>query len=100
MSKIKIAIQKTFLDEKYISAETRTSFQNMNQYEFTQYDITLIQHIADGVLQKDLPAVFIEKKMKPNSLSSIEKRLNIIKSSLHLSSNEQLISFCKDLGII
>lgn len=100
MHELKVAIEKVYLGEKYISAETRNSFQKMNSYEFTNYDINLIQLLSEGVLQKDLPTIFQERNLKPNSLSSIEKRLNIIRNSLHLSNNEQLISFCKDLGII
>ncbi|MBS1550109.1 MAG: response regulator [Bacteroidetes bacterium] len=100
MNELKIAFEKIYLDENYISSETRNSFQKMNSYEFSKYDIALVEHLSQGILQKDLPAIFVKKNLKPNSLSSIEKRLNIIRHSLKLSNNEQLISFCKDLGII
>ena len=100
MKELKTAIEKVYLGEKHISSETRNSFKKMNSYEFTNYDITLLQLISQGVAQKDIPTLLQDKNLKPNSLSSIEKRLNILRKSLHLSSNEQLISFCKDLGIV
>ncbi len=100
IAELKIALEKIELTEKYISPEIRTSFQKMNAYEFSNYDTTVISLLSKGFLQKDIPEILQEKKIKPNSLSSIEKRLNLIKSSLELSNNEQLVSFCKDLGII
>ena len=100
MQELKTAIEKIYLGETYLSVETRTCFQKMNSYEFTNYDIQLLNLLSQGVSQKEIPQLFLEKKIKPNSLSSIEKRLHILRSSLHLHNNEQLISFCKDLGII
>jgi hypothetical protein len=38
--------------------------------------------------------------VKPNGLSSIEKRLKTIRETLDLHSNEQLIAYCKDHRII
>jgi two-component system capsular synthesis response regulator RcsB len=100
MMELKTAIEKTYLGENYISVETRNCFQKMNSYEFSNYDIQILQLLSKGILQKDLPEILQEKKIKPNSLSSIEKRLHILRTSLHFHNNEQLISFCKDLGII
>ena len=100
MSELKTALEKVYLSEKYISSESRASFQNMNSYEFTNYDVSLISLLANGILQKDIPEALQEKNIKPNSLSSVEKRLNLLRSSLDFTSNQQLVSFCKDLGVI
>jgi DNA-binding NarL/FixJ family response regulator len=100
MRELKIALEKIYLDEKYISTDSKDSFRKMNSYEFTNYDVQLIKLLSQGVLQKDIPNILLEKKLKPNSLSSVEKRLNLIRSSLNLCNNEQLISFCKDIGVI
>ncbi len=100
MPELKIALEKIFQNENYISSESRTSFQKMNTYEFTNYDLSLITLLASGIIQKDIPEILQDKNIKPNSLSSVEKRLNLLRTSLDVSSNHQLVSFCKDLGII
>ena len=41
-----------------------------------------------------------ENKIRPSGLSSIEKRLNNMKNVLEFSKNEQLVAYCKDMGII
>jgi hypothetical protein len=56
--------------------------------------------LAKGALQKDIPNYLEQLNLKPAGLSSIEKRLNLIKESLGFTKNEQLIAFCKDMGVI
>jgi two-component system capsular synthesis response regulator RcsB len=41
-----------------------------------------------------------ENQIKPSGLSSLEKRLNHIREVLNFSNNEQLIAYCKDMGIV
>lgn len=69
-------------------------------HDFTEYDITVIALLAKGVHQKDIPAYLRENDIPPFSLSSLEKRLNYIKDLFDFSKNEQLVAFCKDMGII
>jgi len=47
-----------------------------------------------------MQAHLIAMDIKPNGLSSTEKRLKTIREALELQSNEQLIAYCKDIGII
>lgn len=69
-------------------------------HDFTDYDITVITLLAKGMHQKDIPTYLRENDMPPYSLSSLEKRLNYIKDLFDFSKNEQLVAFCKDMGII
>lgn len=71
-----------------------------NAYQFSDFDVTIISLLAKGYLQKDIPAYLQRHNIKPAGLSSLEKRLNLMKESFHFTSNEQLIAFCKDYGII
>jgi two-component system, NarL family, captular synthesis response regulator RcsB len=71
-----------------------------NVHDFTAYDIAIISLLADGVLQKDIPAYLRQNQIRPSGLSSMEKRLNYIKEILEFTKNEQLVAFCKDMGII
>jgi DNA-binding NarL/FixJ family response regulator len=92
-----LAIQK---NKNYISQALRQSIKENNTYEFSEYDVTLITLLAKGALQKDIPNYLEQLNLKPAGLSSIEKRLNLIKESLGFTKNEQLIAFCKDMGVI
>lgn len=97
---LKKAISSVYNNEKYLSLDLRQEVKKLNNYEFTSYDITLVSLLAQGVLQKNIPTFLQNNNIKPNSLSSVEKRLNSLKENLNVASNEQLVAFCKDLGII
>jgi two-component system, NarL family, captular synthesis response regulator RcsB len=71
-----------------------------NSHNFTDFDITIISLLAQGMPQKNIPEYLKVHKIKPSGLSSVEKRLNQIKRVFEFSKNEQLVAFCKDMGII
>lgn len=97
---LKKAIASVYDNKNYLSLDLKQDVKQLNSYEFTDYDITLISLLAQGVLQKNIPVYLQNNNIRPNSLSSVEKRLNSMKEDLQITSNEQLIAFCKDLGII
>ncbi len=97
---LKKAIESVYDNEIYISQDLHLPVKSMNTLEFSNYDIILLQLLSDGILQKNIPAVLQEREIFPNSLSSVEKRLNAMKLVLTVRSNEHLIAYCKDLGII
>lgn len=97
---LKQALAAVYGNGKHLSTDLQQNVKKMNAYELSTYDIDLILLLANGVLQKDIPDHLKNKNIKPNSLSSIEKRLNHIKMALDVNSNEHLIAFCKDLGLI
>jgi two-component system capsular synthesis response regulator RcsB len=71
-----------------------------NTHEFTEFDITIITLLAQGMQQKNIPDYLKQHNIRPSGLSSIEKRLNHIKDVLEFTKNEQIVAFCKDMGII
>ncbi|MDQ1098301.1 MULTISPECIES: response regulator [Chryseobacterium] len=97
---LKKAITAVAQNENYLSLDLKQEIKKLNSYEFSDYDITLVSLISQGVLQKNIPVYLQKNHITPNSLSSIEKRLNALKEALQVNSNEQLVAFCKDLGII
>lgn len=97
---LKKAIASTYVNENYLSLDLKQEVKKLNNYEFSTYDITLVSLLSQGVLQKNIPVYLQNNDIKPNSLSSIEKKLNSMKEDLQITSNEQLVAFCKDLGII
>ncbi|MGJ1445921.1 response regulator [Sphingobacterium spiritivorum] len=97
---LKEAINTIYQNRKYRSPNLKPIVKERNSYEFADFDITIISLLSQGVLQKDIPFHLQQRNIKPSGLSSVEKRLNHMKESLDFTKNEQLIAFCKDIGII
>ena len=97
---LRLALQEIKQNRRYFPRHVSQLIRQKNSHDFTEFDITVISLLANGVSQKNIPAHLEERKIKPSGLSSVEKRLNHIKSVLDFSKNEQLVAFCKDMGII
>lgn len=97
---LKLAISQISQKQQYYPRHVMQMIKQKNAYEFTEFDITIISLLANGMRQKDIPAYLQQHQIRPSGLSSVEKRLNQMKEVLEFSKNEQLIAFCKDMGII
>jgi len=97
---LKIAIEALTRNSIYFSPNLRQRNGMQQPFEFTAYDKTIIHLLAQGTAQKDIPLHLQKTNIRPAGLSSIEKRLHIIKSTLDISNNEQLVAYCKDLKVI
>ncbi len=97
---LKEAINEIAQHRRYFPHHIRQLFDKKNAYSFSEFDITIITLLAQGMLQKDIPAHLQRNGIKPSGLSSIEKRLNQMKDALGFTKNEQLVAHCKDLGAI
>lgn len=97
---LKHALEAIQNGERFFSEDVKNSVRKLNTFEFSSYDIGLIDLLAKGIKVKEIPTVLEEKKIKPFGLSSVEKRISLLKDSLDLPNNAQLVAFCKDLGII
>jgi two-component system capsular synthesis response regulator RcsB len=94
------AVDAVYNHKKYRSADLMHTKKTENSYDFKTVDIEIITLLCNGVPQKNIPSYLLQKNIKPSGLSSVEKRLNSIKTSLNIFSNEQLIAYCKDNKII
>ena len=97
---LKLAIQTISKNKHYLSDDIKKLLKQKNTHEFNVFDIAIISLLSNGIAQKDIPIHLNKNKRKPSGLSSIEKRLNLIKAVLGFLNNEQLIAYCKDMGII
>lgn len=97
---LKDALHAVHSGGKYRAPDTKHSTADRNSYEFSTFDITILSLLAQGVLQKDIPYYLRQKAISPAGLSSVEKRLSLMKEVLGFSKNEQLIAYCKDMGVI
>jgi two-component system capsular synthesis response regulator RcsB len=97
---LKTAIELIGKNQRYFPRHLKQLIGKKNAHGFKPYDVTILTLMAQGMRQKDIPAYLRQRKIKPSGLSSIEKRLNLIKEALDFSNNEQLIAYCKETGII
>lgn len=97
---LKQAINELSQHRRYRPRHIMQLINSKNTYEFSDYEITLISLLANGMSQKNIPAYLQQNNIKPSGLSSIEKKLNHMKETMNFTNNEQLIAFCKDKGII
>ncbi|WP_028298945.1 response regulator [Olivibacter sitiensis] len=94
------AIQVVYQGKCYISPDIKKAGQQRNTYEFSTLDLAIIELLVEGIPQKNFPVYLQERNIRPSSLSSVEKRLNLMREMLGVSNNGQLIAYCKDIGII
>ena len=94
------AVRTIVKGQTFISPRIKEQISPSNSHQFTIYDLTVISLLAAGMQLKEIPAKLSELRITPNGMSSMEKRLNHIKTVLNFKKNEQLIAFCKDMGII
>lgn len=94
------AINTVFSGATFLSHEVSNAFNNTNELEIDDYDISLLDHLSKGLSQEEISALFKEKHISPASLSSIEKRLNKLRIQFNANNAIQLIAIVKDLGLI
>ncbi len=97
---LKEALQAIALNKTYRSPDLKKVVQEKNSHEFSSLDMHIVRFLYEGIPQKEMPKYLQERNIKPSSLSSIEKRLNLMKDVLDFNKNEQLIGYCKEIGLI
>lgn len=97
---LKEAIQTVSKGDTFLSSELRQHVSHHNTYEFSNFDILILNLLSTGVRQKDIPLHLKQQQIQPAGLSSVEKRLNHMKEIFQFTKNEQLIAYCKDIGVI
>jgi two-component system capsular synthesis response regulator RcsB len=99
-SDLKDAIEVISNNKRYVPIEFQQVVRNKNTFDFTEYDIIILSQLAEGTMQKNIPDYLKKVGMRASSQSSVEKRLNQIRSALGFTKNEQLIAYCKDYNVI
>lgn len=97
---LKSALDNLTQNRRYYPRHIQQLINQKNSHLFTPYDITIISLLAEGKRMKQIVEHLKQHDIQPSGLSSIEKRLAFIKQELEFSNNEQLIAYCKDMGII
>lgn len=97
---LKEAVGAVFGNKFYISPKLKPLLNNKETFEITDYDVFLLEYLSKGKEQKDISVEFKKDNISPNSISSIEKRLKLLKENFNANNPTQLIAIVKDLGVI
>lgn len=97
---LKDALKRIAGHQKYHPRELRNEAAKQNMHSFTNYDKTIVRLLAGGMPQKSIPDYLAANDIQPSGKSSMEKRLNLVKSAMNFTSNEQLVLFCREMGLI
>jgi two-component system capsular synthesis response regulator RcsB len=98
---LKKAIQDIFSgDTKIISPELSNILVNKALIEIEMYDIDILKLLSLGYTLDEISCSFKTKGIIPNGTSSIEKRINKLKTYFNASNNAHLMAITKDLGLV
>lgn len=94
------AVHAILNNDIYLSSEVNNALSPKNNLEIQDYDINLLRQLSLGLSQDDISLYFKANHITPNSLSSIEKRLNKLRIQFSANNAIHLVTIVKDLGII
>lgn len=87
-------------DNKYISPEIAFVLKEKNNYEIDDFDILILKHLSTGTPQDEIGKIFKDLGIKPNSKSTLEKRISRLKDFFKANNSTHLIAIVKDMGVI
>lgn len=100
LSELSHAISLVHDNRLYLSPQIDHAMHPQTNLEIDDYDLLLLKQLSVGLSQTEISTYFKNNNLSPNSLSSIEKRVNLLKIEFKASNAVHLISKVKDLGLI
>lgn len=100
LDELKLAIEAVCQDNNYLSPQVTEALSSRENLDINNYDLELLRLLAKGWSQDEISNHFKSKKIFPNSLSSVEKRLNKLKIQFQASNSVHLVVITKDMGLI
>ncbi len=100
LKELALALQLVFTGKNYISPQVKNAINDNSDLELNDFDIYLTELLSKGLSQEDIRNYLVDKKITPNSVSTIEKRLNKLKVQFKAKNTVHLVALVKDLGLI
>lgn len=94
------AIKAIHNNHSYLSPKVESALSEKEDLDINEYDLEMLELLAKGYSQDDISKYFKSKNVIPNSLSSVEKRLNKLRIQFHATNAVQLVVIAKDMGLI
>lgn len=100
MKDLKEAIFAVSRGDTFNSLDVEKALKQSNMLVLEDFEINLLSCIANGLTQEEIQIKFREKKIFPNSKSTIEKRLKELREEFNARTTPHLIGIVKDLNLI
>ncbi len=100
LEELEQAIKEVYEDKMYLSPDIKEALNNKTNLEIDNYDILILKLLSNGLSQDDISTELKKNSITPSSLSSVEKKLNIIKDQFKANNTTHLVAIVKDLGLI
>jgi two-component system capsular synthesis response regulator RcsB len=97
---LKAALERIAQHRRHYPRDYRAQSEQHNQHTFTEFDKLIVRLLYEGNTQKENPVYLKAHDIRPSALSSVEKHLNVMKTAMGYTKNEQLVVFCKEMGLI
>lgn len=97
---LKEAIQAVYEQELYVSPQVAPALSKKTDLEIDDFDILVLKHLSLGLSQDQISQQLKDDGISPNSLSTIEKRLNKLRIQFKANNAIHLVAIVKDLGLI
>lgn len=94
------AIETISEGNRYIPQSVVNSLKDDMLFEIETYDIDLLKCLSRGLLQEEISMEFKNKGYSSSSTSSIEKRINKLRTYFNAKNTTHLVSITKDMGLI
>jgi len=94
------AIKVVHDNHSYLSEQVITALSKKSDLEIDDFDILIIKHLSLGLSQDQISQQLKDENVSPNSLSTIEKRLNKLRIQFKANNAIHLVAIVKDLGLI
>ncbi|MDT8415924.1 MAG: response regulator [Flavobacteriaceae bacterium] len=94
------AITAVCENRHFVSPQIAQAMLRKDDFEITDYDISLVKQLSEGLSQEEISLYFKRNNIMPCGLSSIEKHLNRLKIQFKANNVTQLVAIIKDLGLI
>ncbi|KGO88254.1 transcriptional regulator [Flavobacterium rivuli WB 3.3-2 = DSM 21788] len=94
------AVNEVYYGKIYISKHLAHLKKPALVTEMDELDLEIIKLLADGLIQNEIAESLKNNGSKLSSVSSIEKRLIKIKTTLRARNTTHIVSIAKDLGLI
>lgn len=94
------AIKSVVTGELFLSPQVCRALNPKSNLEIDNFDIHLLNLLSKGMSQDEISSNLKSNAISPNSLSTVEKRLNKLKIQFKANNATHLVAVTKDLGII
>ena len=96
--RLKNALEQLSENRRYYPRDYRSLAAKGNQHDFTDRDKAIVRLLNEGYSQQEIADWLESNGMPPFGLSSVEKRLKLMRTAMNFSKNQQLIGFLQGFG--